>query len=377
MDWSGVRVRRRPVPGVRPTIKMQMTRWLVWGPLLVAAHAGAGIEGAREGGSALEVPREPAAADVTQPLDLEAGAPAVQVLLDGRGPYRFLLDLGAGPTRLDEGLAAEVGLMAPDTAADGKAAAPQDARPALRTVRLTSLSVGSLVVRDVQALVVDLGEAAEKRDPPRGILGVDLFKGWRVTLDSPYKKLHLARGNPPSSDAAAVVSYKVADGRPMNDVSRLLLPISIGNRAVEAALAFDAGSRAAVMLPAGSEANHTLAGEPQDLGVLREAEKVHTLLASRLEGSMRIGSLEILLPSVWISEGFEKPAVGTSVLHRLAMTLDPDNGRIFMKTYRGMEDPVIAGAAGTESVTAGGLSLRDAFTRDRSKARLLLILSPT
>src|SRR5258706_553297 len=52
----------------------------------------------------------PASGTATAPLDTRAGRPIVDVMINGKGPYRFFVDTGASHTVIDSSLTAELGL---------------------------------------------------------------------------------------------------------------------------------------------------------------------------------------------------------------------------------------------------------------------------
>src|SRR5205814_272541 len=52
----------------------------------------------------------PAAGVASVPLDVKSGRPVVDVLINGKGPYRFIVDTGASHSVIDSALAKELGL---------------------------------------------------------------------------------------------------------------------------------------------------------------------------------------------------------------------------------------------------------------------------
>lgn len=99
---------------------------------------------------------------------------AVDVSIDGRGPYRFVVDSGADRSVIGARLAATLGLPpGPSVTLHGMAGASRR-----DTVRIARLAVGRSVVEDVAAPVLpeqDLGA--------RGLLGIDALRGQRLRLD--------------------------------------------------------------------------------------------------------------------------------------------------------------------------------------------------
>ena len=99
---------------------------------------------------------------------------AVGVLVNGRGPYRFVVDSGADRTVIGERLAAALGLPAgrPVTL-HGMAGASRR-----ETVLIDSIRIGSSSVDDLAAPVLP-----EAHLGARGLLGIDALRGQRLMLD--------------------------------------------------------------------------------------------------------------------------------------------------------------------------------------------------
>jgi hypothetical protein len=122
---------------------------------------------------------------ITVPFELlKTGHIAVNVKVNDKGPYLIIFDTGAPMTVINNKLAKEAGLIAPD------------AKPALPLfgaggqAKMKTMEVGDLKAEDVPAMIMDhptvdaLGKALEK--PLYGIVGFPFFARYKTTLD--YKK---------------------------------------------------------------------------------------------------------------------------------------------------------------------------------------------
>jgi predicted aspartyl protease len=125
------------------------------------------------------------------------GGVIVPVTIDGRGPFRFLLDTGSSHSAVSAALAADLAL-----------------RPVARTlvttpvgetwravVRVRSLALGSLFVAEIQPSVFD-GQPLAGGLPVGGVLGQDVLAGLTYTLD--YPRRMLSWGGQPSRDETRV-----------------------------------------------------------------------------------------------------------------------------------------------------------------------------
>lgn len=99
---------------------------------------------------------------------------AVDVAIDGRGPYRFVVDSGADRTVIGERLALALRLPAgPSVTLHGMAGASRR-----ETALIAQLSVGGSVVADIAAPTLP-----ERYLGARGLLGIDALRGQRLMLD--------------------------------------------------------------------------------------------------------------------------------------------------------------------------------------------------
>jgi predicted aspartyl protease len=98
----------------------------------------------------------------------------VPVLINGKGPFRFIVDSGATRTVISNTLAAQLGLPSAGTvplhSVGGEAQVP--------AVHIDSLYVGALPAKEIVAPVLE-----ETNLGGLGILGIDTLKGKKVVID--------------------------------------------------------------------------------------------------------------------------------------------------------------------------------------------------
>ena len=195
------------------------------------------------------------------PMHFDGAMPTVEVMVNGKGPFVFGFDTGAqaGP-RLDASLVEKLALKATGEvqATDSSGRNPQ----ASATVKLDSLSIGSLRFADVTAA------SRNYKNSPRplqvdGILGLNLFADYLVTLDFPAKKLRIEKGELPKSDGAEILDYKNAAGITQ-------VELSVGDQKIRAHL--DTGNAiGAFVFPTSFVEKLSMAGEPRVVGRARSA----------------------------------------------------------------------------------------------------------
>jgi hypothetical protein len=118
------------------------------------------------------------------------GRPVVELKINGRGPYRFLLDTGAVTTVISDELGRELSLSPP--AGVQVAAVGGGTRPAI--VVIHDLRIGDAVLQDTIAAVMPLGGLLQGEDAPRGVLSAASFPGYLLTCDYPGKLVSIKKG---------------------------------------------------------------------------------------------------------------------------------------------------------------------------------------
>jgi len=122
----------------------------------------------------------------------------VEVRIDGKGPYRFVLDTrAAGGGRIRPELATQLGLKVVGQAVTGDPSGKN--RRTVDIVEAGSLAVGDLTVTGVKLAVGVLPPAPGRPETELdGILGVGLFADHLLTLDYPARKVRIEKGSLPS-----------------------------------------------------------------------------------------------------------------------------------------------------------------------------------
>jgi hypothetical protein len=116
----------------------------------------------------------------------------VPVLLDGQGPFRFAVDTGASASLVTPRVARRLGLDRGRSARAIGAGGPVDV--SFSTVRV--LKVGVVEVRDAPVVIMKLGPVNKVVRPRlHGVIGFDVLKHCRLTVDYPSGRLLLEPGD--------------------------------------------------------------------------------------------------------------------------------------------------------------------------------------
>ena len=251
------------------------------------------------------------------PFQLAGGSPVVECEIDGRGPFRMLVDTGAAVPVLDERLASELELTVLGETAIGDPSDPSAVRA--RRVHVDEIRLGDAAFEDMTAVSWKVSAGLL---PPgvRGILGLPLFAECTCTLDYPRAELRLQKGPLPEPDGKGVLALTRDP-----ESGLLTLPIRVAD--VECVACLDSGNSASLVLPAELESRLPLVpGSRKEGRGLRASGEV-TFVIARLDGRVRIGSAELERPEVRFAAG-SKANLGYEMLRHFAVAIDARNGRI-------------------------------------------------
>ena len=111
----------------------------------------------------------------------DQGGIILRVMLNGRGPFRFLLDTGSTHTAVSEKTAALIGAPVVAKTTLGSVAGTR----AALVVRIDALEIGPINVPDLLATVANLGMAGGVD----GVIGHDALRTLRYTIDFPQRQV--------------------------------------------------------------------------------------------------------------------------------------------------------------------------------------------
>jgi hypothetical protein len=173
----------------------------------------------------------------------------VQTMVNGSGPFSFLLDTGATRTIIDPELAEQ--LQAPvvgKASLTGVLRVREDELVQIREVRLGAVSSSGL-----GAVVDKLGRQKTLAPGIRGVLGEDFLSGFDVLID--YKQHSLRFGDaPPAGERCRFEPTGQYHGLPTTN--RLLLPVEfMGVSGETVRLQLDTGAKMPELFPTSDVAN--------------------------------------------------------------------------------------------------------------------------
>jgi len=244
-------------------------------------------------------------------MEVTHGKPYVMVTINGRGPFRFIVDTGTGgdaiitaelATQLDLPVVGSAHLNDP-TGQGGQE---------VRVRKLDTLRIAGIDFYSIRAIehALPVGDGA-----CQGMLGFTLFKDLLLTLDYVNGRMILASGELAPDGEKSVLPFRMPDGVP---IARL----RIGNREIEAQI--DSGG-AGLSLPERLIPQLRLSSEPT---LFAKGESLSTrfqIKVAKLANDVRMGDITLDRPWVEINPAFPLANFGSCPLQHFIVTFDQEN----------------------------------------------------
>lgn len=264
----------------------------------------------------IEVPRD----GVTIPVKDMGGRPIVGLEINGKGPFRFILDTGAVTTVVSDELSRELSL----TPLGGVQVKSVGGEPAPAMVVIRDLRIGGVRLEGVIAAAMPLGALLKGEDAPRGILSALSFPGCLLTYDYPGKRILIKRGAMEAADARSVFQYSEDHVLPT-------VPVRVAGHDTQVHL--DTGSPFGLVLPVRFLTELPLASQPKEVGKARTGGGEFTVSSARVDGTIELGKYKLDLDEVRFSDARPGPGpaignLGYDALRHFVVTLDSQNRRI-------------------------------------------------
>lgn len=245
------------------------------------------------------------------PMSFDRAMPVVEVMVNGRGPYRFGIDTGAqGHGRVAPALAQELGLAVSGQSIAGDGSGQTQTRQRYRADRLT---LGGLTFEGAE--LTELNDPRGQLAGIQGILGLDLFARHLLTLDYAGRQVTVAPGALP----ATAIAYQ-GEGT-------ITLQLTIGELTVPVRL--DTGNSVAPLLvPAATAARIPAAGPARRVGQARTAISTVEIMEVPVSVPVRIGGLALPVTAIGYPSLGDVGNLGSRALAAGSVSIDQANRRI-------------------------------------------------
>jgi hypothetical protein len=261
------------------------------------------------------------ASEASVPLRYELNHPIVDIKINGKGPYRFILDTGSSSTVISPALFNE---LKPPVLGEDRVGSPGGNAIRVKRVNLAEVRVGEAVISGVTAHAYEYGglfHSGDKEHPaPKGLLSSGLFSELLITFDHPRKRFVLRRGDLPAADGQEVFAYDPQEALPR-------LGIEVAGEPAEVYL--DSGAAWGLALPMKYVESLPLEEKPVVVGKGILVDREFKILAAKLKGTLKIGRYSVENPQLQFYETRTPVgSLGYEFLRNFAVTIDRTNGRI-------------------------------------------------
>jgi hypothetical protein len=244
-------------------------------------------------------------------MEVIHGKPYVMVMVNGKGPFRFIIDTGTGGQAIvTSELASQLALpfageaRLNDPTGKGGQSAP------LRMI--DSLQFAGVEFAAVKAIEHRLPNAEGNC---QGMLGFTLFRDYLLTLDYPNGRILLARGGLKADGGKSVHPFRMPDGVPVTT-------LTIGKIEVEAQ--FDSGG-AGLSLPERLTSQLHFSESPTIFGKGQSLSTRFPIKAAKLATDIRLGDITLDRPWVEINPAFPLANFGSYPMQHFIITFDQAN----------------------------------------------------
>jgi hypothetical protein len=256
---------------------------------------------------------ELAGTEASVPLTDIGGRPVVEATINGKGPFRMLVDTGATRTVLSGEL---VEMFAP----------PGSSGP----VVLDELRIGDVRLRWSSAgrggnFLSGLGP-----DAPQAVLSAQAFPASVVTFDFPARRMVIRKGALPAEDGGRVFHYDTSDPLPV-------VPVTLNDQVFHVHL--DTGAPATISLPVAAAKQLGVDGQMTQKGVARLPSGEFPRFEAPFKGTASVGVFPIAPAVLMFSDMRAGPlppkgVIGMTVLRDFRVSVDADNRRVAFERAR-------------------------------------------
>lgn len=251
------------------------------------------------------------------PLHMRGLMPVVEVKINERGPFIFMIDTGAGmQADIDPSVAQRLRLPLSGRAINGDPSGQNDREVATTTIE--SLTIDKAEFRNVTAVV---RPQRITKDYPAvdGILGFALFTDYLLTLDYPAMQVRLARGTLPAANGRDILNFEIDNQIPIVElaIGRIHLPAHV-----------DSGNFVAgFILPEEIVEQLQLQSEAITVGGARSVTNRIQLKQVQLRDTIHLGGFEYSQPTIAFP-ALSDTNIGFQVLRDFTLTFDQKNRRL-------------------------------------------------
>jgi predicted aspartyl protease len=241
-------------------------------------------------------------------LDISHNKPFVMVTINGKGPFRFIVDTGTGGEAfITPSLAEQLDLphvgqaRLSDPSGKGSRRVP--------IVLLQSLQLAGVEFKGVKAAVHELSDSDGRC---QGLLGFVLFREYLLTLDYPNRQLRLTSGELAPDGEQSVLPFRMPDNIPV-------VSLLVGGARVEAQI--DSGGTG-LSLPEEVASRMRFASDPASFSNSHSLSTRFEVKGATLSSDIQLGAYTFKNPFIEINPAFPLANFGSCPMKHFAITFD-------------------------------------------------------
>lgn len=245
------------------------------------------------------------------PMQVINGKPYVEIFINHKGPFRFLIDTGTSadaiimPTLADElHLPYDGTLLLHDPTG-----LPGPTVPVRRIDTLTVAGVDLYGIRAPEHVLLPTDVSCD------GLLGFKLFNGFLLTLDYPGHRFTLGQGELTPDGGRTVQPFHTRDGLPY-------ITLTIGDLPLEALI--DSGG-SGLSIPDSYAKQFGVGADADLMGTERTLAAIFPFRVAKLPTDVELGDVGFSKPWVEINSEFHFANLGSQALQYFSITFDQDN----------------------------------------------------
>jgi hypothetical protein len=251
-----------------------------------------------------------AKAPIVLNITLPGQLPMIQVMINNKGPFQFIVDTGTGdPAVLSQSLVKTLGLspVGETDSVDGVT------KKAVKVPQYeVSLKSGDFSARHVKASALPMG----RED---GIVGFSLFREYLYQLDLSGGKIVLLKGSLPPANQQTIFDFTDNDGIPQ--IKARLGPDDI-------AFDIDSGQGGGILIPAVVASRITFKDKPRVIGKGASSQTEFEIKRGETTADFTLGRFIFPQPPVAFADIFDGGNLGISVLKLFVLTFDQEHKRV-------------------------------------------------
>ena len=254
--------------------------------------------------------------------------PNVEAYINGKGPYRLVIDTGAPLLCLNQSVADELKLPAPantggpiirisSPGGPGRPAEPRE---------IESLKIGAAEFRGFQTLASD----SPFSNDFDGVIGLAVFSDCLFTFDYPAGKLRISRGELPPSDGKEILDYTTSR-------AKLIIPVQIDDQTFD--FVVDTGASLWFKFPHAATKNGRYLCGPVETAKARTIDREIIINTARLPNTLRVGRHAFEHPYGVVDDVRDMASIGSGALDDFVLTIDQKNSRL--RLARAAENSIV------------------------------------